>query len=136
MFSVVDSFNGSLYISLDISFELVSEMSKCDDDSKISHEGKISMRECARVCKEKDSVLFVFSRQGLGSWSCEEDRCLCYCYPGVYKNGTCPMKSWSNDDLYRINQNIDAFKGDLFFSETLFSFVPAPWHILVEYSLK
>ena len=101
-----------LYVGL--TYQLVSERTICDiDDSKVSHEGKLNMQDCSSICNKKHSALFVVSRQDTGY--CEGDNCLCYCYPGLFKDGSCRQKYWGNDDLYSINQNTDRLKGMYFF---------------------
>ena len=91
----------------------MAERSVCDVDSgKVTIEGEKTMQECALLCNKKSSGLFFVSRQDTGY--CHGNKCLCYCYPGLFQDGTCQQKSWGNDDLYRIKTKTNAIKGNFY----------------------
>ena len=83
----------------------MSEKSKCDPSAgPFSNEGILTKQECARVCYEKKSVLFVISRPEAGDEFCNGDACTCYCFPGIHQDGNCPHITWPYADLYKITQ--------------------------------
>ena len=79
-------------------YTLVSEEAMCVEGKR--YQGKLSKENCAQKCRSLASALFVVSRQSTNY--CEEDACLCYCFPGKYQDGICEKQISRNDDLYTI----------------------------------
>ena len=94
----VSKYKKTITFHLDITYELVSEKSRCKGGARSV--GMNALRECARICDLNLSLLFLVARQDSGY--CNGDKCKCYCYPDLYQDGMCPQEYWSNDDLYRI----------------------------------
>ena len=80
-------------------FSLVKERSSCDWSD--SYEGKKNKQDCADRCKLKSSIYFANARKDSGY--CDQDKCLCYCFPGLDQKGQCTYKYKGNDDLYIIH---------------------------------
>ena len=86
---------------IDTAHELISERTACH--GKSVYVGRKTLQECALVCANRLSALFVVSRQDGGY--CHGDKCRCYCYPRIFKDGICPHKYKWADDLHRIRQS-------------------------------